>query len=145
MTGPRSTAAGEEEWRRIRRNLISIQETGYQPQLFEKGRINVTVLRSRGEERYLVRHGMHRTAVLAAIGATELAVGNYHRAAWVIDESDVDQWPYVRSGFVSADLAIRSLRRYFNTPESDPALEIAAACGAIDRQAASPPDGSARV
>ena len=66
------------------------------------------------------------------MGADRLAVGIREGLPAVIDESDAESWPYVRSGFISVDTAVHDLRRYFTTPESDPALEIAAACGAPD-------------
>lgn len=122
--GPLTDEAGEVEWQRLRRSVVSVRDYGYQPRLFAQGRINVTVLRSRGEERYLVMHGLHRTAVLSAMGLERIEVGIDHRNPWVIDENQVDRWPYVRSGFVTKDLAVRNLRRYFVTSESDPAARI---------------------
>jgi hypothetical protein len=124
--GPQSDEAGEVEWRRLRRSVISVWDYGYQPRLFPQGRINVTVLRSQGEERYLVGHGLHRTAVLSAMGLERIEVGIDHRNPWIIDETDVDQWPYVRSGFVSRQVGIDSIRRYFANPETAPAARIRA-------------------
>jgi len=122
--GPQSDDAGEVEWQRLRRSVISVRDYGYQPRLFPQGRINVTVLRSQGEERYLVMHGLHRTAVLSAMGHQRIEVGVDHRNPWIVDENQVDDWPYVRSGFVTRDLAVRNLRRYFTKPETDPASRI---------------------
>lgn len=122
--GPQGDEAGEVEWQRLRRSVNSVRDYGYQPRLFPQGRINVTVLRSQGEERYLVMHGLHRTAVLSAMGHHRIEVGVDHRNPWIVDEDEVDRWPYVRSGFVTRDLAVRNLRRYFTTPESDPAPGI---------------------
>ncbi len=122
--GPQSDEAGEVEWQRLRRSVISVRDYGYQPRLFPQGRINVTVLRSQGEERYLVMHGLHRTAVLSAMGEERIEVGVDHRNPWIVDEDQVDLWPYVRSGFVTRELAVRNLRRYFTTPEPDLASRI---------------------
>lgn len=122
--GPRSDEAGEVEWQRLRRSVTSIRDYGYQPRLFPLGRINVTVLRFEGEERYLVMHGLHRTAVLSAMGQDRIEVGIDDRNPWIISEEEVDRWPYVRSGFVTRDLAIRNLGRYFASSEASAARRI---------------------
>lgn len=120
--GPRSDEAGKIEWARLGRSVQSIKEYGYQPRLFPQGRINVTVLRSRGDERYQVMHGLHRTAVLSAMGFDRIEVGIDPRNPWVVDEDQVEFWPYVKSGFVSAELAVAALRRHFDGPAA--AVEI---------------------
>jgi hypothetical protein len=128
LFGPISEEKEHGEWRDLRRTVDSILRYSYQPDAFPNGRITVTVLRSRGEERYLVGHGQHRAAVLAAMGAERIEVGIYATVQAVVDESEVELWPHVRSGFVEIDTATETLRRYFNRPESDPALEIGAQC-----------------
>ena len=128
LFGPLDDAEGQEELDRLRQCVVSIRRFGYQPELFKAGRINVTVLRSQGEQRYLVEHGIHRASVLAAMGASRIDVGIDHRCPWIVDESQVDQWPHVQSGFTTRHVALDSLRRYFNTPATDSALSIAAAC-----------------
>jgi hypothetical protein len=140
--GPQLEEAGEVEWRRLRSAVLSVQEFGYRPDLFERGLITATILKSRGQVRYHIHHGLHRTAVLAAMGVERIDIGVYPRAPWVIDESEADQWPYVKSGFLTKEQAIATLRRYFTTPENDPALEIAAACGGLDLQRPSTPPES---
>ncbi len=127
LFGPLNNAAGKTEWSRLRRCVKSIQKYGYQPGLFPRGRINVVVLRSQQQERYLVVHGQHRAAVLAAMGAERIEVGTHSILPPVVDESEAHLWPYVQSGFLSEEVAVAVLRRYFTTPESDPALKIGAA------------------
>ena len=48
LFGPVSEQEGQTEWRRLRRSVSSVLEYGYQPDLFPRGRIAVSVLRSRG-------------------------------------------------------------------------------------------------
>ena len=122
--GPRSDAAGEVEWARLRRSVESVRVYGYQPHLFPQGRINVTVLRSQGQERYQVMHGLHRTAVLSAMGSERIEVGIDPRNPWIIDEDQVDSWPFVKSGFVPREQAIKAIRRYFTEPGTGPAVDI---------------------
>jgi hypothetical protein len=128
LFGPISNEKEVGEWRDLKRAVNSIVQYGYQPDLFPNGRITVTVLRSMGQERYLVGHGQHRAAVLAAMGMERIDVGIYSTVPAVVDELDVRLWPHVRSGFIGVETATEVLRRYFQDPESDPALRIGAAC-----------------
>lgn len=128
LFGPLNMGDGRAQWRRLRASVKSILEYGYRPELFPRGRINVSVLRSRGSERYLVGHGQHRVAVLAAMGMKRIRVGIHANVPSVIDESEVHLWPHVRSGFLGAEIAVAELRRYFCLGEDDPALKIRAAC-----------------
>jgi hypothetical protein len=128
LFGPINMEKELGEWRDLKRAVASILRYGYQPDSFPNGRIRVTVLRSMGEERYVVGHGQHRAAVLAAMGMERIEVGIYPTVPAVVDESEVELWPHVRSGFVGADTAMETLRRYFRRPEEDPALEIGAQC-----------------
>lgn len=124
LTGPLTDAEARAEWRRLKARVRSVREYGYQPRMFPRGLITVSVLRCDGTERYLVRHGQHRAAILAAMGESTIEVG-FHGHPTLIDEAEVALWPYVRSGFVTPDQAIASLRRYFAPPPMDPALLIA--------------------
>lgn len=127
LFGPLSEAKGEAEWQRLRGRVKSILAYGYQPVLFPRGLIRVTVLRSGGEQRYLVGHGQHRVAVLASLGYKRINVGVHVNDPLVVDEAEAHLWPHVRSGLLSVEGAKAMLRRYFAPPASDPALQIAAA------------------
>jgi hypothetical protein len=137
LFGPQNSDEGEAEWRRLRHSVESVLRYGYRPDLFPRGRINVTILRSQGDQRYLVGHGQHRTAVLAAMGESRVEVGIHAMMAPIVDESEVESWPHVRSGLLKSEEAVPLLRRYFTTPENDPALTIGAACDGLGDPAAS--------
>ena len=130
LFGPLTRSAGEAEWRRLRGRVKSILTYGYRPDLFPRGRIRVTVLRSGQEQRYLVAHGQHRAAVLAAMGCERIDVGVHITDPVVIDQAEAHLWPHVRSGFLSTEQAVAMLRRYFTSSGSDPALAIGSATGA---------------
>lgn len=136
LFGPLRQSAAEAEWRRLRGRVESIRRYGYRPDLFPRGLIRVTVLKSGGEQRYLVGHGQHRAAVLAAMNHERIDVGLHTNDPLVVDEAEVHLWPHVRSGFLSEDRAVAMLRRYFTTPASDRALEIGAAAQGDIRPAA---------
>jgi hypothetical protein len=127
LFGPLDDAKGHGEWRRLRARVQSVRTYGYQPELFPRGRIRVTVLRSGQEQRYLVAHGQHRAAVLAAMGHERIDVSIHGTDPVVVDEEEAHLWPHVRSGLLSVERAVAMLRRYFTTPESDRALRIGAA------------------
>ena len=127
LFGPLSRSAGEAEWRRLRGRVKSILTYGYQPDLFPRGRIRVTVLRSGQEQRYLVAHGQHRAAVLAAMGYERIDVGVHITDPLVVDQAEIHLWPHVRSGYLTTERAVAMLRRYFTSSGSDPALAIGAA------------------
>lgn len=126
LFGPMSGPRGEAQWRRLRERVKSILAYGYQPELFPRGLIRVTVLKSGQEQRYLVGHGQHRAAVLAAMGHERIDAGVHSTDPLVIDEAEAHLWPHVRSGFLSTERAVAMLRRYFATPGSEPALRIGA-------------------
>ncbi len=67
------------------------------------------VLRHQGRERYLVGHGQHRAAVLAALGHDTIEVGIHRTLPWVIDSAEADRWPHVSSSLIPKDVAIRQL------------------------------------
>ena len=127
LFGPVSRRAGEAEWRRLQNRIKSILRYGYRPEHFPEGRIRIVVLRYGGQQRYLVAHGQHRAAILAALGHTRIDVSLQTYAPPVVDESEAHLWPHVRSGFLTQERALSMLRRYFTTPASDPALPIGAA------------------
>ena len=131
LFGPASYAAGAAEWRRLKYVLSSVQKYGYQPDLFPRGRINVTVLRSLHSDRYLVRHGQHRAAVMAALGIESIEVGIHESLDRIVDEVEVDSWPHVDSGLITREAALELFAGYFAPPDSDPALEIGSMVGEI--------------
>lgn len=134
LFGPVPDSVGIAAWARLKASVDSIIDYGYQPELFPRGRIGVIVLRSGAEERYLVAHGQHRAAVLAAMGVGRLEVAIHPTLPSVVDEREARAWPYVVSGFITESQAVETLRRYFNAPDADPALRIAAACQHPKRQ-----------
>lgn len=125
LFGPLTDDAGRAEMRRLKSVIRSVLKYGYQPRLFPRGEIKVTVLRSKAGERYLVRHGQHRASVLAAMDTTTIEVGIHGSLLPIVDEAEVDSWPYVKSGFITRGIALEFFHQYFAPPERDPALAIA--------------------
>lgn len=126
LFGPLTPAQGQSAFSRLQKMLQSVQKFGYRPDAFPRGLIGIVVLRHRGKERYLVGHGQHRAAVLAALGHVTIEVGIHRTLPKVIDSAEADHWPHVSSGLIPKEIAVRQLERYFPSgTERDPALKVA--------------------
>lgn len=126
LYGPVTLQEGEREHNRLKMMIDSLQTYGYDPDNFPRGLITGYVLRFRGQQKFLVVHGQHRTAALSALGITEIEVGIRRKTPIVIEDEDVERWPHVRSGLVTAELALEQMARYFPSgPGEDPGLIVA--------------------
>ena len=126
LFGPVSQAQGQSSFSRLRRMLHSVQKYGYRPDAFPRGLIGIVVLRHLGKQRYLVVHGQHRAAVLAALGRDTIEVGIHRAFPVVIDSGSAELWPHVSSGFIPREVAVRQLERYFPSgTEEDAACTVA--------------------
>ena len=97
--------------------LESLQRYGYRPEAYRGGYITGYFVVHEGDYAFIVRNGMHRLGVLAALGTTEIAVRLSKDRPSLIDASGVSNWAHVRSGFCSHDLALRMIRRHFGQPQ----------------------------
>lgn len=113
--GPASDRKIDVELGRLTDLARRIQRAGYQPERY--GDIAGFFL-VRGEDfRFFVRGGKHRTAVLAWMHPQQAIPVTFKRD-WprIIDRGDHCNWPLVRSGEVSAALALEIFDRYFDAP-----------------------------
>lgn len=125
LHGPVDPRVGLEEFARLQTMIDSIERYGYNPDGFPRGLITGIVLKHEGQQRFLVVHGQHRTAVLTAMGHDEIEVGIRRDGPSVVDSSEAAQWPHVISGLVSAETAVAQLARYFrDDAEDDPAFVV---------------------
>jgi len=110
--GPATADKVRVEAARLSETARSVQQNGYLPDRF--GDIQGCFFR-RGEDfRFFVRGGKHRAAVLAFLGYTHIPVT--FKPAWprCVDGSDARDWPLVRSGAASPELARMVFDRYFD-------------------------------
>lgn len=125
LHGPVDPHEGLNEFARLQTMIDSIERYGYNPDEFPRGLITGIVLKHEGRQRFLVVHGQHRTAVLAAMGRDEIEVGIRGDGPSVVDSSEAEQWPHVIRGLVSAETAVAQLARYFpDEVEDDPAFAV---------------------
>jgi hypothetical protein len=106
-----------ENFSRLTTLLESIEEHGYRPSSSPEGEIQGYFLRDRDAYRFIVRAGMHRTAVLSALGRDQIRATFRAGEPRTIDLTDLENWPQVRSGFYEPRIARMFFSRYFSLPE----------------------------
>ena len=104
----------------------TISTMGYQPRRF--GHIRCIELAAPAQSSYLVLDGNHRLSALHAMGFTEVEVELVRLRR--VRRRAVANWPRVRDGSLSVDMALRVFDRYFATqnpvlPNEAPAPLIA--------------------
>lgn len=115
---------------RIKKLIKSCQEYGYKPELFpdrKKGYITGYYLESASSKKFYVVSGNHRVGVLCALFPEDDIPIIYEDKSfskprdWVNRGSpylsvygykNVENWPAVSNGFVSAELAIKIMEKY---------------------------------
>lgn len=103
---------------RINSLLISVRENGYLRHNNKNGDVVASILEHRnGSWRWSISSGMHRAAVMSAIGHSKIPV----RIRGIIRQSDVSAWPNVMNGLYSeaeAEEIFLNLYHAFRTPKS---------------------------
>lgn len=110
--GPVSTEKGRLEYRRLTDVFSSIHRTGYNRQSGWDGDISGFLLRRSGEYRFLVDHGYHRLAAVAALGHESIPVRIIRPV--VTEPRDVDYWPQVESGIYTREEALAYFHYLFD-------------------------------
>jgi hypothetical protein len=108
--GPVAEVFGEAELQRLRRLYASLNKYGYRPERF--GHIAGFFLRGEDDYRFFVTAGIHRAAVLTAMGASTVAVQFHPRTARSVDLRDMENWPQVSRGEISAEVAEAVFMRF---------------------------------
>jgi len=90
----------------------SLKRYGYQP--WRKGFIGGTFLnREDGEHRYIILQGNHRAAMLAHLGVKSILTAPVSGCSVQIDQQNVKEWEYVRTGRCSENDALVYFRAFF--------------------------------
>lgn len=107
-----------ENFSRLIRVYESIREKGYRPTSTPDGEIQGFFLKNLGDYRFIVQAGMHRSAVLSAMGYTRIRVTFRPNSFRAIDLIDIENWPQVRGGLYEPSVAERFFLRYFKLIQS---------------------------
>lgn len=110
--GPVSAMKGELELKRLKDTYKSIKEFGHLPE--KHGYISGYFLKYRDNYRFIVLDGNHRTAVLSAMKNKKIPVAFQENFPRVIDYNDIENFPHVKNGLFSLNLAKQIFKGYFN-------------------------------
>lgn len=117
LQGPVSNKKGELEYDRLLGVVNSIQQHGYKRGVDE---ITVQILK-RGEDfRYLVFHGQHRVAAMAAIEQETIPA----TPLLIVDSQYVEHWPQVYKGMWSQENALQYFNHLFDFDSKQWAREL---------------------
>lgn len=111
--GPVSDQKGALEFRRLIETFLSIKTHGYQPSAKGDGEITGYFVRHQDDYRFIIRSGLHRTAVLGALGYEAIRVTFYQGYPRSVDTLRVAEWPLVRRGDITVETALAITERFF--------------------------------
>jgi len=135
LFGPKSDSFIKNEYNRTKNVILSIKENGYSPNdFFDKrnGLITFQLYKYNDKYKIYVIAGNHRTAVLKAMGQfivpaifqqnqflkprnklNNMIYNSNKSYQKIIDYSNIDNWPGVKSGFISKSEASKMFLSFF--------------------------------
>ncbi len=111
--GPVSDAKGSLELERLTHTYKSIETHGFRTGRGHDGDIRGYFLKTDDDYRFVIRQGLHRTAVLAAMNFEKVRVRFYLPYPRTVFLCNLDGWPQVRTGVTSPALAERIFTLFF--------------------------------
>lgn len=109
--GP-ATYRGEDEFNKLRKLYYSIKNYGFI--VSNTSPITGYFLKDGENYRFLIRSGIHRASVLAALGYNSVPVRFKTNKPRVIDLYDARNWPTVKIGLLTLNVAQTLFSRYFD-------------------------------
>jgi hypothetical protein len=122
--GPVSDQKGELEFRRLIDTFLSIKTHGYQPKATGDGEITGYFVRHQDDYRFIVRGGLHRAAVLGALGYEAIRVTFYNGYPRWVDTHRVNEWPLIKQGNITTETALAITERFFTDDGKEKARQI---------------------
>ncbi len=113
--GPNSEAFGSREFMMIKDTFAMIQRMGYHPEIFPDGHIQGYFLKDGDDYRFMVTEGQHRMAAVGMLGYESIKCRHNAKFVRVVDLKKLGQWPQVKSGLYSRELAERVFKYYFES------------------------------
>jgi hypothetical protein len=133
--GPVAPARLDAETNRVVDTYRSLERHGYEPEAYYDGFIRGYALTDGARLVFLVTSGVHRAAILSAMGATQVAARFNPRMPRAIDRASLPLWPHVRSGFCPGAAASEIFDRHIQ-PRPDPRRTIAESAAGPQRSPA---------
>lgn len=115
IQGPVSREKGKFEFNRLIELYLSIKTHGYDYSKESATHfISGFFLRKGNDWRFILTSGHHRTAVLSALNYFTIPMTFKRSFPRVIDYEDINEWPQVKKGHISRNLAEKVFLEYFN-------------------------------
>jgi len=111
--GPNSKQFGEQECKKLMTSYTLIKKFGYLPEIYPDGYIQGYFLKDGPDYRFQVNEGQHRMAVLGLLGYKTVKAKFNPEFMPVVDLKNIAQWPQVKSGLYTKELAEKVFRYYF--------------------------------
>ena len=110
LFGPVSKIKGQLEFKRVTTTYESIKNDGFD---INKIIIYGYFLKNKTDYRFLINSGNHRVPALSVLGYNKIPATFDPRTPRFIDIEQVDEWPQVKNGTVSRNIAKKIFLRYF--------------------------------
>jgi hypothetical protein len=107
LHGPVCRKKGELEYQRLIRVAESIRDRGFDRSL---GDVTASILKRGDQFRFLVSHGHHRAAAVAALGLREVCIA----PRMLVIAEEVDHWPQVYRGVWTREEALTYFDHQFD-------------------------------
>ncbi len=111
--GPVSNTKGALELQRLIQTYESVRQHGYRPSPNYDGDIRGYFLCRPDDYRFIIRQGLHRTAVLAVLGYESIRVKFYPFYPRAIFEHEAGHWPQVKQRFLDLGTALSIFYKFF--------------------------------
>lgn len=113
--GPKAREYKEKHFQKLVNLYLSIKEYGFNQNEFASKNdfVRGIILKKQNDFKFLVLSGIHRTAVLSAIGYKEIPVNFYQGLPFIVDIKNVLNWPCVKLGIYSEETAKAVFNNYF--------------------------------
>lgn len=118
--GPLEDAAIAERFERIKGVVESLKLRGYRHDMLgdPDDPIRGVIIKHGNDWRMVIIGGNHRASALAALGYSSIPVQSHRGLPAIIDVANSSQWPIVRGGVLSDNLAKRLALFYFSSADS---------------------------
>lgn len=111
--GPNSDEFGRREFNKLVKTDSLIKRFGYLPEIFPDGYVQGYFLKDGDNYRFCVNEGQHRVAAISLLGRKVIKCKFDPSFLPLINIDHVHQWPQVKTGLYSINVAEKVFRYYF--------------------------------
>lgn len=122
--GPNSDEFGRREFNKLVKTYNLIRRFGYLPEIFPDGYVQGYFLKDGDNYRFCINEGQHRMAAISLTGHKVIKCKLDPSFLPVINLEHLQQWPQVKSGLYTREVAERVFRYYFEEDGRRKAKEV---------------------